>query len=158
MSVGDSGGGGNMSSPRTLFSEPLESRLFLAADVLSYHNDLASTGQNSAETILTRANVNQDSFGKLFSVQVAGQIFAQPLIQRNVNITTGPFAGVHDVVFIATEHDQLYAIDAGTLNGADSPSTAGQILWQHNFLDLANANNHLPSATTLTTVSQSDVI
>src|SRR5882672_5450902 len=132
--------------------------MLLAADILSYHNDLASTGVNANETVLTRANVNSSTFGKLASLQVAGQIYAQPLIKRNVTITTGPFAGVHDVIFVATEHDQLYAFDAGTLNGADSPSSLGQLLWQHNFLDLLNTNNHLPSATSLTTVPQTDII
>ena len=110
----------------------------LAADVLSYHNDVISTGQNQAETALTRANVNSTTFAKLFTYQVEGQVYAQPLVKRNVNITSGPHAGVHDVVFVATEHDQLYAFDAGTLNGADSPTTLGQLLWHHDFLDLAN--------------------
>src|SRR6266568_1888091 len=124
-------------------AESLEPRTLLSADVLGYHNDLASTGQNLSETILTRANVNSSTFGKLFSYPVNGQIYAQPLIKRNANITTGPNAGAHDVVFVATEHDQLYAIDAGTLNGANSPATAGQLLWQRNFLDLTDPNNHL---------------
>jgi hypothetical protein len=138
--------------------ERLERRTLPSADVLSYHNDLASTGQNTAETVLTRSNVNQNTFGKLFSFPVQGQIFAQPLIQRNINIPSGTFAGIHDVVFVATEHDQLYAFDAGTLNGADSPSTLGQLLWQRNFLDLANPNNHLASATALAAVPQGDVL
>jgi len=138
--------------------EALERRTLLSADVLSYHNDIASTGVNANETILTRSNINQNTFGKLFSYQVAGQVYAQPLIKQNVTITTGPNAGVRDVVFVATEHDQLYTFDAGTLNGANSPGTLGQLLWQHNFLDITNPNNHLPSATTLTTVPQADVI
>src|SRR6185436_8915842 len=138
--------------------ESLERRMLLAADVLSYHNDLASSGVNANETLLTRSNVNSSSFGKLASLSVTGQVYAQPLVKRNVNITTGSFAGVHDVVFVATEHDQLYAFDAGTLNSADSQSTLGQLLWQRNFLDISNPNNHLPSATTLTAVPQGDVI
>src|SRR5947207_14266647 len=143
---------------KPLFIQSLERRMLLAADLLTYHNDLASTGQNLNETVLTRANVNSSMFGKLFHFQVQGQVYAQPLVKRNVAITTGPNAGTHDVVFVATEHDQLYAIDAGTLNGADSLATAGQLLWQRNFLDLGNANNHLPGATALTTVPQADVI
>ena len=58
--------------------------MLLAADILSYHNELASTGVNSNETVLTRANVNSNAFGKLASLPVAGQIYAQPLIKRNV--------------------------------------------------------------------------
>ena len=116
----------------------------LAADVLNWHNDLASTGQNLAETVLTRANVNASSFGKLFSLPVTGQVYAQPLVKRNVTITAGPNAGVHDVVFVATEHDQLYAFDAA--------AAAPLLLWQRNFLDITVASNHLPNATSLTSV------
>lgn len=126
----------------------LESRL-TPADVLTYHNNVASTGVNPAETVLTRANVNPTTFGKLFQVQVRGQVYAQPLVMQNVNITVGANAGVHDVVFVATEHDQLYAFDAA--------APAGVLLWQRDFLDITNANNHLPNATALTTVPQADV-
>src|SRR3982751_483557 len=87
--------------------DALEPRWLLAADVTSYHNDLGSTGVNAAETVLTRGNVNVNQFGKVGQFQVQGQVYAQPLVQRNVNITVGANAGVHDVVFIATEHDQL---------------------------------------------------
>src|SRR4051812_45470414 len=138
--------------------DALEPRTLLAADVTSYHNDLASTGVNNAETVLTRGDVNVNQFGKVGQFQVQGQVYAQPLVQRNVSITVGANAGVHDVVFVATEHDQFYAFDAGTINGGDSPGTLGQLLWQRNFLDIANANNHLPSATALTTVPQADVL
>src|SRR2546423_5997777 len=116
--------------------ETLERRVMLAADVLTHHNDLASTGQNLAETVLTRSNVNANAFGKLFTVPVDGQVYAQPLVERNVTITAGSDAGVHDVVFVATEHDGLYAIDAGTLGGADAPGAARHVLWRRSFLDV----------------------
>ena len=129
--------------------ESLEART-VPANVLTYHNDLASTGVNSNETTLTRANVNSTQFGKIWQAQVTGQVYAEPLVMQNVNITTGSNQGNHDVVFVATEHDQLYAYDAA--NG-----TQGVLLWQRNFLDLTNANNHLPNATALTSVPQADV-
>ena len=59
--------------------EALEPRLLLAAEVLTYHNDGASTGQNLAETVLTPADVNSTRFGKLASVPLDGQAYAQPL-------------------------------------------------------------------------------
>jgi hypothetical protein len=86
------------------------------AGVFTYHNDNARTGQNTQETVLTPANVNSTQFGKLFSVPVDGSVVAQPLYVANLN-----FAGtVHNVVYVATENDSLYAIDAD--NGA--------VLWQ----------------------------
>ncbi|HEY2787417.1 MAG TPA: fibronectin type III domain-containing protein, partial [Fimbriiglobus sp.] len=118
-------------------------------NVLTYHNDPTSNGVNAAETALTRANVNSSQFGKLFRAPVTGQLYAQPLVMQNVAITTGPNAGVHDAVFVATEHDQLYAFDAA--------SAAPQLLWQRNFLDLSDVNNHLAGATALTPVPQADV-
>jgi hypothetical protein len=124
--------------------ECLESLLLLSTNVLSYHNDVASTGQNLDETQLTPANVNASDFGKLFQVQVDGQVYAQPLVDTGVNITTGDNQGIHDVVFVATEHDSLYAIDASSPNGV--------ILWQTSFL-----NSGLPGATSITPVPATDV-
>jgi hypothetical protein len=85
-------------------------------NVTTYHNDNARTGQNTQETILTPANVNSGQFGKLFSVSVDGWVYAQPLYLSNVNIG----GGTHNVLYVATEHDSLYAIDADK----------GTIYWQ----------------------------
>src|SRR6187399_98758 len=128
-----------------LICEALEDRT-VPANVLTYHNDVRSNGVNSNETLLTRANVNATTFGKIWQAQVQGQVYAQPLVMQGVNITVGANQGLHDVVFVATQHDQQYAFDA-----AGSSAT---LLWQRNFLDITNANNHLPGATALTTVPQ----
>jgi hypothetical protein len=92
--------------------------------VLTYHNDNSSTGQNLTETVLTPSNVNSSTFGKLFSTSVDGQVYAQPLYDPGVNITTETNQGTHNVVFVATEHDSLYAIDANN----------GTILWRDSLL------------------------
>jgi hypothetical protein len=107
-----------------------------AQNVLTYHNDNARTGCNPVETQLTPANVASTNFGRLFTVAVDGYVYAQPLIVTNVTI---PGQGVHDVVYIATEHDSVYAFDA---------YTNGPPLWQASFIDPASG---------VTTVSSDDV-
>jgi hypothetical protein len=82
---------------------------FPAINVLTWHNNLARTGQNLRETQLTPTNVNFNSFGKLFQINVDGKVDAQPLIVSNVSI---PNRGTHNVVIIATEHDTVYCCDA----------------------------------------------
>jgi hypothetical protein len=92
--------------------------------VVTSQYDNARTGANSNEAILKPANVNPNQFGKLFSLPVDGDIYAQPLFLPQVNV---PGKGKHNIVFVATEHDSVYAYDA------DNP--AGQILWHVNFLN-----------------------
>src|ERR1700677_3584994 len=79
--------------------------------VLTWHNDNARTGQNLQETILTPANVKSTTFGRLATLSVDGKVDAQPLY---VSAVTIPNRGVHNVLYVATENDSLYAFDADT--------------------------------------------
>jgi hypothetical protein len=80
--------------------------------VTTYHSDNYRTGWNSTETTLTPSNVNAAQFGLLASVAVDDQVDAQPLVVPNVTITVGNNQGPHDVVYIVTGNDTVYAIDA----------------------------------------------
>jgi hypothetical protein len=105
--------------------------------VLTFHNDNARDGVNSLETILTPNNVNSAQFGKMFSYPVDGYIYAQPLYVPNVAI---PKKGIHNVVYIATEHDSVYAFDADGLNTAP--------LWQKSFIKPTKGVTTVPSSDT----------
>jgi hypothetical protein len=85
-----------------------------AANVLTYHNDNSRTGQNLNETQLTTTNVNSNTFGKLGSLAVTGLVDAEPLYVGGLTIN----GGMHNVVFVATEHDMVYAFDADTPGAA----------------------------------------
>jgi hypothetical protein len=85
-------------------------------DVTTYHNDVARTGQNLSETILTPSSVNSTNFGKLFVATADGDVAAQPLYLGGVTIS----GGTHNVLYIVTEHGSVYALDADT----------GASLWQ----------------------------
>jgi uncharacterized protein (TIGR03437 family) len=94
--------------------------------VLTYHNDLARTGENHIETLLTPASVSSGQFGRLFTYAVDGEVYAQPLYLPGVVI---PGQGIHNVVFVVTEHDSVYAFDADNYLAAP--------LWHVSFLDPA---------------------
>jgi PQQ-like domain len=96
-----------------------------AADVLTYHNDNARTGWNPNEFTLTPSNVNASSFGLKFNLRVDGKVDAQPLYASNAPVSSGgSFAGNHDLVIVATEHDTVYAFDADT----------GTLYWRRSLL------------------------
>lgn len=78
------------------------------AGVYTYHNDLARTGENLKEYALSPATVSSGNFGKRWSCPVDGEIYAQPLYMANLLIG----GGVHNVVFLVTQHDTAYAFDA----------------------------------------------
>jgi hypothetical protein len=79
-------------------------------DVLTYHNNNARTGLNNKETILTPANVNMASFGKLFALPVDSFVDAQPLYLSGVMVGSKK----RNLVIVATEHASVYAFDADT--------------------------------------------
>jgi hypothetical protein len=99
--------------------------------VLSQHNDRAGTGANLQESILNVSNVNSNQFGLLYTRPVDDQIYAQPLIVTNVSI---PGKGIHNVVYVCTLNDSVYAFDA------DDP-TATNAYWQLSFVGFLNGTN-----------------
>jgi len=88
--------------------------------VLTYHNGNAREGRNSAEKLLTPANVNPTQFGKLFTVAVDGYVYAEPLVLAGVHIG----GGTHNVVYVATSHDSVYALDGNS----------GAVYWRQNLI------------------------
>ena len=103
--------------------------------VFTFHNDNFRTGENTNETVLSPANVNSASFGKLFSYTLDGMTFASPLYVAGVTI---PGEGTHNVVYVATEHDSVYAFDADGLT--NDP------LWQVSFINPTAGVTTVPSA------------
>ena len=94
-----------------------------AQSVTTSQYDNARSGTNPLETTMTPRNVNTRHFGKLFTLKVDGDVNAQPLFVPGLEI---PGKGRHDVIFLATEHDSVYAFDA-----YGHPSSP---LWRVNFL------------------------
>ncbi len=103
-------------------------------DVLTWRNDLARTGQNLNETVLTPANVNVSTFGKKFTFTVDDYVYGQPLVVTNQSIS----GGTHNVAYVVTANDSVYAFDA------DGASTTPY--WQDSFIDAANGITAVPGA------------
>jgi hypothetical protein len=91
--------------------------------ITTYHVDNNRTGWNSHETVLTPANVGTTTFGLLKTVALDDQVDSQPLFVPGVTITAGTHKGLHDVVYVATQGNTIFAIDA----------KAGTILLRPNF-------------------------
>ena len=98
--------------------------------VLTWRYDLTHAGGNTQETALTQANVNTQSFGKLFSLPVDSTVYAQPLYVPALKMSDGL---IHNVLFVATENDSIYAFDADSNGGANADP-----IWQVSLLTAAH--------------------
>ena len=92
-----------------------------STDVLTYHNDIARTGQNLTETILTKSNVSSSTFGKLGFYSTDGLVDAEPLYASQVAV---PNNGTHNILIVASEHGTVYAFDA----------ESGATIWSRSML------------------------
>ena len=110
--------------------------------VFTQHNDNLRTGQNLDEKILNPTNVNMATFGKLFTYPIDGISIASPLYVAGVNV---PGNGYHNLVFVATEHDSVYAFDADGLT--NNP------VWHDSFINPGAGITTVPSADVLGTFS-----
>ena len=108
-----------------LCSSPFAHSQLTVSQLTTAQYDNARTGANLKEIILTPQTVNASHFGKLFTLRVDGDLYAQPLYLPQLSI---PGKGKHNVIFLATEHDSVYAFDADAL---------GDPLWHVNFLNAA---------------------
>ncbi|MGH7952294.1 MAG: hypothetical protein ACREFE_10295, partial [Limisphaerales bacterium] len=134
---GVNGAGVAWAAPSQMFTTLTANQMPASTAMLTYHNDNARLGVNANEAALTPANVNTNTFRKLFSYAADGYVYGQPLILTNVSI---PGKGARNLVYIVTEHDTVYAFDADGLSGTP--------YWTNSFIN--------PSAG-ITTVPNSDV-
>jgi len=105
-------------------------RAMAQVGVLTQHSDNARTGANLRETVLTPANVNKAHFGMLFKRVVDDQVYSQPLVVTRLSVS----GGTHDVVFVTTVNNSVYAFDA---NDAEASAP----LWHVNFGTPANLHS-----------------
>jgi len=100
-------------------------------DIVTYKYDLGRTGQNLTESVLTLANVNSQSFGLLRLLSTDGKVDAQPLYLSGLTVQ----GAKHNVLFVATENDSVYAFDADS----------GTLLWYVSLLGSGETVDDLPS-------------
>ena len=125
-------------SPQTVSLTGTGTTQAALVSIATYHNDNSRTGQNLQETILTTSNVNSTNFGKVFSQALDGYSYGQPLYASSVAI---PGKGVHNVVYVATMNDSVYAFDADSNAGSNA-----QPLWQVNFTNPALGITTVPTS------------
>ncbi len=113
--------------------------------VTTFHNDNLRTGQNPNETILTTSNVNSSQFGKRVTYPVDGQVYAQPLFLPNIT-TNG---SSHNIVYVATENDSVYAFDA-------DQTSAVAPLWKTSFLTSSSVTT-VPAGDVFTRYTNHDI-
>jgi hypothetical protein len=118
-------------------SNPATLTVNASTDVLTQHNDIARTGQNLTEKILTTTNVTSATFGKLGFYSVDGLVDAQPLYVSNVAV---PSKGTHEVLIVATEHGSVYAFDADS----------GTQLWKTSMLKSGETTSDTRNCTQVT--------
>ncbi len=134
------GGGGmnsNSSTPAPPSGSPPPPPSTSTIDFVTYKNDISRTGQNLAETLLTPANVNSTSFGLLRFLSTDGKVDAQPLYLSQLTVQ----GSAHNVVFVATENDTVYAFDADS----------GAVLWQVSLLGSGEAPSDMVDSCDQTT-------
>jgi|HubBroStandDraft_1064217.scaffolds.fasta_scaffold00001_133 hypothetical protein len=122
----------------TAFVFALSAYAQTGVNVTTYHNDNLRSGQNLHETVLTPTLVQMNTFGKLFSQPVDGQIYAQPLVLANLFIAG---KGTHTVVYVATENDSVFAFDGNSNTGSNASP-----LWQVSFINPALGITTVPSS------------
>ncbi len=127
-SSGSGGGGSSAAQPGSGGLNPVPTQ---RTDIVTYKNDLARTGQNLTESILTPANVNPGSFGLQRMLAADGKVDAQPLYLSGVSIG----GALHNVLFVATENDSVYAFDVDD----------GALLWHVSLLGAGETVNDLPA-------------
>ena len=120
-------GGTHIVTATTVTAPPVSGSATVAVSdlfgVLTYHNNSARNGINNKEYALTPATLTTSTFGKLFSCHVDGAIYAQPIWIKGLSIG----GGVHNVIFVATQHDSVYAFDAD--------ASSCKTYWHANLLD-----------------------
>jgi hypothetical protein len=107
-----------------------------STDVVTYKNDVSRTGQNLTESILTLSNVNSTDFGLLYNITLDGNVDAQPLYLSQFSIN----GSVHNVVYVATENDSVYAFDADS----------GQQLWHVSLMPTGESTSDAHSCNQIT--------
>lgn len=110
-------------------------------NVVMNRYDRFTTGANTQETILNSSNVNQSTFGKLYSYYVHGAVYGQPLYVAGLEI---PGRGTHNVLYVATMNDKAYAFDA---------DRSGPPLWARDFADEKAGITQSLSPTSQTTMT-----